>query len=92
MGEMPLMTEQRLLHHQRYRARHRLSAAPLAGRVLRARQGKTHSSGKLLYSARIIPYRGSWLDFEFDPKDCRVLPCRPSPQDAGHRSCCARSA
>ena len=32
-------------------------------------RGKTHSSGKLLYSARIIPYRGSWLDFEFDPKD-----------------------
>ena len=32
-------------------------------------QGKTHSSGKLLYSARIIPYRGSWIDFEFDPKD-----------------------
>ena len=31
--------------------------------------GKTHSSGKLLYQARIIPYRGSWLDFEFDPKD-----------------------
>ncbi len=33
-------------------------------------KGKTHSSGKLLYFARIIPYRGSWLDFEFDPKDC----------------------
>lgn len=32
-------------------------------------KGKTHSSGKLLYSARIIPLRGSWLDFEFDPKD-----------------------
>ena len=32
-------------------------------------KGKTHSSGKLLYSARVIPYRGSWLDFEFDPKD-----------------------
>ena len=32
-------------------------------------KGKTHSSGKLLYSARIIPYRGSWLDFEFDAKD-----------------------
>src|SRR6266478_2736546 len=31
-------------------------------------KGKTHSSGKLLYSARVIPYRGSWLDFEFDPK------------------------
>ncbi len=33
-------------------------------------KGKTHSSGKLLFSARIIPYRGSWFDFEFDPKDC----------------------
>ena len=32
-------------------------------------RGKTHSSGKLLFAARIIPYRGSWLDFEFDPKD-----------------------
>ena len=32
-------------------------------------KGKTHSSGMVLYSARIIPYRGSWLDFEFDPKD-----------------------
>ncbi len=32
-------------------------------------KGKTHSSGKLLYQARVIPYRGSWLDFEFDPKD-----------------------
>src|SRR5690606_10994491 len=32
-------------------------------------KGKTHSSGKVLYSARIIPYRGSWLDFEFDAKD-----------------------
>jgi DNA-directed RNA polymerase subunit beta len=38
-------------------------------------KGKTHSSGKLLFSARVIPYRGSWLDFEFDPKDliyCRI--------------------
>ena len=32
-------------------------------------RGKTHSSGKLLFSARVIPYRGSWLDFEYDPKD-----------------------
>lgn len=32
-------------------------------------KGKTHSSGKLLFSARVIPYRGSWLDFEFDAKD-----------------------
>ncbi|WP_163103905.1 hypothetical protein, partial [Acinetobacter baumannii] len=32
-------------------------------------KAKTHSSGKVLYNARIIPYRGSWLDFEFDPKD-----------------------
>jgi len=37
-----------------------------------AHLGKTHSSGKLLYSARIIPLRGSWLDFEFDPKDFTV--------------------
>ena len=39
-------------------------------------KGKTHSSGKVLYSARIIPYRGSWLDFEFDPKDnlfCQLI-------------------
>jgi DNA-directed RNA polymerase subunit beta len=33
-------------------------------------KGKTHSSGKLLFNARVIPYRGSWLDFEFDHKDC----------------------
>ena len=32
-------------------------------------RGKSHASGKLLFSARVIPYRGSWLDFEFDPKD-----------------------
>ena len=32
-------------------------------------KGRTHSTGKLLYSARIIPYRGSWIDFEFDPRD-----------------------
>ena len=61
---------QRHLHRQRHRARHRLAAAPFAGRVLRPRPRQdAFSSGKLLYSARIIPYRGSWLDFEFDPKD-----------------------
>ena len=58
----------RLVHRQRHRARHRQPAAPLARRVLRARQGQDHSSGKLLFSARIIPYRGS-VGFEFDPKD-----------------------
>src|ERR1700743_1162682 len=45
-------------------------------------RGKTHSSGKLLFSARIIPYRGSWLDFEFDPQDCvfaRIDPRRKLP-------------
>ena len=46
-------------------------------------KGKTHSSGKLLFSARIIPYRGSWLDFEFDPKDLLYFRVDPS-QDAGH--------
>ena len=40
-----------------------------AGVFFDSDKGKTHSSGKVLYNARIIPYRGSWLDFEFDPKD-----------------------
>ena len=46
-------------------------------------KGKTHTSGKFLFAARVIPYRGSWLDFEFDPKDIinvridrrRKIPC-----------------
>jgi DNA-directed RNA polymerase subunit beta len=70
MGEMPLMTEngtfvingtERVVVSQLHRS---------PGVFFDHDKGKTHSSGKLLYSARIIPYRGSWLDFEFDPKDC----------------------
>ncbi|WP_404367960.1 DNA-directed RNA polymerase subunit beta [Marinobacter sp.] len=70
MGEMPLMTEngtfvvngtERVIVSQLHRS---------PGVFFDHDKGKTHSSGKLLYSARIIPYRGSWLDFEFDPKDC----------------------
>ena len=69
-GRDPAHDHHRLVHHQRHRARDRLAAAPLAGRVLRARPRQDAlSSGKLLFSARVIPYRGSWLDFEFDPKD-----------------------
>ena len=45
-------------------------------------KGKTHSSGKFLFSARIIPYRGSWLDFEFDCQGPRLCAHRPSPQPA----------
>ncbi len=69
MGEMPLMTEhgtfvingtQRVIVSQLHRS---------PGVFFEHDRGKTHSSGKLLFSARIIPYRGSWLDFEFDPKD-----------------------
>ena len=69
MGEMPLMTEngtfvingtERVVVSQLHRS---------PGVFFDHDKGKTHSSGKLLYSARIIPYRGSWLDFEFDPKD-----------------------
>ncbi len=69
MGEMPLMTEngtfvvngtERVIVSQLHRS---------PGVFFDHDKGKTHSSGKLLYSARIIPYRGSWLDFEFDPKD-----------------------
>lgn len=70
MGEIPLMTEtgtfiingtERVVVNQLHRS---------PGVFFEHDKGKTHSSGKLLYSARIIPYRGSWLDFEFDPKDC----------------------
>ena len=60
---------QRHLHHQRHRARHRQPDAPLARRLLRPRQGQDPRSGKYLFAARVIPYRGSWLDFEFDAKD-----------------------
>ncbi|MBX9704957.1 MAG: DNA-directed RNA polymerase subunit beta, partial [Gammaproteobacteria bacterium] len=69
MGEMPLMTAngtfvingtERVVVSQLHRS---------PGVFFEHDKGKTHSSGKLLFSARIIPYRGSWLDFEFDPKD-----------------------
>ncbi len=69
MGELPLMTPngsfiingtERVIVSQLHRS---------PGVFFEHDRGKTHSSGKLLFSARIIPYRGSWLDFEFDPKD-----------------------
>ncbi len=70
MGEIPLMTTtgsfvingtERVIVSQLHRS---------PGVFFDHDRGKTHSSGKLLFSARVIPYRGSWLDFEFDPKDC----------------------
>jgi len=69
LGEMPLMTDdgtfvvngtERVVVSQLHRS---------PGVFFDHDKGKTHSSGKLLFSARVIPYRGSWLDFEFDPKD-----------------------
>lgn len=69
MGEVPLMTPhgtfvingtERVIVSQLHRS---------PGVFFEHDRGKTHSSGKLLFSARVIPYRGSWLDFEFDPKD-----------------------
>ncbi|MCE2517498.1 MAG: DNA-directed RNA polymerase subunit beta, partial [Alphaproteobacteria bacterium] len=69
MGDMPLMTSngtfivngtERVIVSQMHRS---------PGVFFDHDRGKTHSSGKLLHSARVIPYRGSWLDFEFDPKD-----------------------
>ena len=69
MGDMPLMTDngtfivngtERVIVSQMHRS---------PGVFFDHDRGKTHSSGKLLFAARIIPYRGSWLDFEFDPKD-----------------------
>ena len=73
MGEVPLMTDygsfivngtERVIVSQLHRS---------PGVFFEHDKGKTHSSGKLLFSARIIPYRGSWLDFEFDPKDILYL-------------------
>ena len=70
LGEMPLMTDhgtfvingtERVIVSQLHRS---------PGVFFDHDKGKTHSSGKLLFSARVIPYRGSWLDFEFDAKDC----------------------
>src|SRR5471030_2874030 len=69
MGEIPLMTRngsfiingtERVIVSQLHRS---------PGVFFEHDRGKMHSSGKLLFSARVIPYRGSWLDFEFDPKD-----------------------
>jgi DNA-directed RNA polymerase subunit beta len=69
MGEIPLMTTtgsfvingtERVIVSQLHRS---------PGAFFEHDRGKTHSSGKLLFSARVIPYRGSWLDFEFDAKD-----------------------
>ena len=69
MGEIPLMTmtgsfvingTERVIVSQLHRS---------PGVFFEHDRGKTHSSGKLLFSARVIPYRGSWLDFEYDPKD-----------------------
>ena len=69
MGEIPLMTKngtfvingtERVVVSQLHRS---------PGVFFDDDRGKTHSSGKILHSARVIPYRGSWLDFEFDPKD-----------------------
>ena len=74
MGELPLMTDtgtfvingtERVIVFQLHRS---------PGVFFESDKGKTHSSGKALYSARVIPYRGSWLDFEFDHKD--LLHCR----------------
>jgi len=70
LGELPLMTDngtfvvngtERVIVSQLHRS---------PGVFFDHDRGKSHSSGKLLFSARIIPYRGSWLDFEFDAKDC----------------------
>src|SRR5437764_2433716 len=69
MGEVPLMTDYGSFI---VNGTERVSVSQLhrsPGVFFEHDRGKTHSSGKLLFSARIIPYRGSWLDFEFDPKD-----------------------
>jgi len=69
-GRAAAHDRQRHLHHQRHRARHRLAAAPLARCVLRPRQRQDPLVRQAAVLGAAIPYRGSWLDFEFDPKDC----------------------
>ena len=72
MGDMPLMTRngtfiingtERVIVSQMHRS---------PGVFFDHDKGKTHSSGKYLFAARVIPYRGSWLDFEFDAKDASM--------------------
>src|SRR5258708_31373767 len=67
MGEIPLMTGNGsfVIHGTERVIVSQLHRSP--GGFFEHDRGKTHSSGKLLFSARVIPYRGSWLDFEFDP-------------------------
>ena len=86
MGEIPLMTDngtfvingtERVIVSQLHRS---------PGVFFDHDKGKTHSSGKLLYSARVIPYRGSWLDFEFDPKD--LVSCVSTVAASCLRPCC----
>ena len=83
MGDIPLMTNngtfivngtERVIVSQMHRS---------PGVFFDHDKGKTHSSGKLLFAARIIPYRGSWLDIEFDAKDIVLCAHRPAPQDSG---------
>ena len=82
MGEVPLMTDdgsfiingtERVVVNQLHRS---------PGVFFDHDKGKTHSSGKVLYSARVIPYRGSWLDFEFDAKDILYCSCLLYTSDA----------
>ena len=103
MGDMPLMTDngtfiingtERVIVSQMHRS---------PGVFFDHDKGKTHSSGKYLFAARVIPYRGSWLDFEFDSKDLvyvridrkRKLPVTTllyALESARHRGSCAPSA
>ena len=83
-GEIPLMTQhgtfmvngtERVIVSQLHRS---------PGVFFDHDKGKTHASGKLLYSARIIPYRGSWIDFEFDPQGHPLRAHRPAAEVPRH--------
>ena len=91
MGEIPLMTEngtfiingaERVVVSQMHRS---------PGVFFDHDKGKGHSSGKLLFSVRIIPYRGSWLDFEFDVKDIVYARIDRRAQNSSKLLFCARS-
>jgi len=85
MGDMPLMTPngtfvvngtERVIVSQMHRS---------PGVFFDHDKGKSHASGKYLFAARVIPYRGSWLDFEFDPKD--ILNVRIEEESHRARHC-----
>ena len=91
MGDMPLMTQERHLHHQRHRARHRLADAPPPGRVLRPRQGQDPFLGQVSVRRPRHPLSRLVARFRVRRQGPRLCPHRPAPQAAGDDAALWRS-